>query len=158
MLLVVLKACVTETNDTPRGSNNSISFMKSDSERVSRDEPPFKDHMTTYPARSGPIPTVQWKGLSAGLYDLRYLTTLAAMLDRVSRFADPASARVVEDVRSRLRNILNDFNMSAIEITSPCQPEPYPQRHPSEYERCRRSVADDILLLQDCCRTQNGAS
>lgn len=129
-----------------------------DSERIGNDEPPFKDHMTTYPGRSGPIPTVQWKGLSAGLYDLRYLTTLAATLDRVSRSADPAAAHVVEGVRSRLGSLLNGINMSSINITSSCDQEPYAQRDPSEYERYRRSVADDIVLLQDYCRKETGTS
>ena len=36
MLVVVLKACVTETNETPRASNRSTSLAKSASERVSR--------------------------------------------------------------------------------------------------------------------------
>jgi hypothetical protein len=114
--------------------------------------------MTTYPARSGPIPTVQWKGLSAGLYDLRYMTTLAAMLDRVSRSAGVTSAHVVAGVRSRLGSLLNEINMSTINITSTDDQEPYSQRDPSDYDRYRRSVADDILLLQDYCRTQTGTS
>ena len=125
-----------------------------DAERVEKHEPAFKDHMTTYPGRSGPIPTVQWKGLSAGLYDLRYMTTLAAMLERVSRSADRTSAHVVEGVRSRLDSLLNEINMSTINITSSDDQEPYSQRDPSDYDRYRRAVADDILLLQDYGRTQ----
>ena len=39
----------------------------------------LKDHLATYPARRGSVPTLQWKGLSAGLYDLRYLETLAEL-------------------------------------------------------------------------------
>ena len=129
-----------------------------DAEQVGNDPPPFKDHMTTYPGRSGPIPTVQWKGLSAGLYDLRYLTTLAAMLDRVSQSADLTSAHLVAGVRSRLGSLLNEINMSTINITSSDDQEPYSHRAPSDYDRDRRSVADDILLLQDHCRTQTGTS
>ncbi len=129
-----------------------------DAEQVGNDQPPFKDHMTTYPARSGPIPTVQWKGLSAGLYDLRYMTTLTAMLDRVSRSADVTSAHVVAGVRFRFSSLLNEINMSTINITSSDDPEPYSQRDPSDYDRYRRSIADDILLLQDYCRTQTGTS
>ena len=129
-----------------------------DHERIGSDDAPFKDHMTTYPGRSGPIPTVQWKGLSAGLYDLRYLTTLAAMLDRASRLASPASAQVVDGVRSRLNSVLSDINMSVINITSNCEQEPYAQRDPSEYDRYRRSIADDILLLQDYCGAQTESS
>jgi len=120
-------------------------------ERTGRDEPAFKDHMTTYPARSGPIPTLQWKGLSAGLYDLRYLTTLADTLERVSNSPDPDAIRAAEGVRDRLQKIIGRIGISSINIASTTDPEPYADIAASEYEQFRRAIADDIVLLQACC-------
>ena len=119
-------------------------------ERTRPDEPPFKDHMTTYPARSGPIPTVQWKGLSAGLYDLRYLTTLADALERVSHSRDPETIHAIESVRSRLQSIMGRISIGSIDIASTTEPEPYRDVVASEYERFRDTIAGDIVLLQKC--------
>lgn len=120
-------------------------------EQTQPDEPAFKDHMTTYPARSGPIPTVQWKGLSAGLYDLRYLTTLTDMLERVSSSPDPDTIQAAEGVRDRLQTIIGRISIGSIDIASPTNPEPYGDVGASEYEQFRRTIADDIVLLQQCC-------
>ena len=117
-------------------------------ERTRDNEPAFKDHMTTYPARSGPIPTVQWKGLSAGLYDLRYLTTLADALDRVSSSTDRDTIKAADEVRSRLQIIMARISIGSIDIASTTDPEPYADIAAAEYEHFRRTIADDIILLQ----------
>ena len=40
----------------------------------------FRPHMTTYPSREGPIPTIQWEAMREGIDDIRYLMTLGNLL------------------------------------------------------------------------------
>jgi hypothetical protein len=51
MLELVLKDCVTDTNETPWASNSSMSLAKSASERVSRSTL-YTSTMSIWPART----------------------------------------------------------------------------------------------------------
>jgi hypothetical protein len=109
---------------------------------------PFKDHMTTYPARTGSVPTLQWKGLCDGIVDLRYLTTLEALLARANGHASAAVVQSASDVRRRRDAFLGRITLRAINIASERDPEPYAEIEPVEYSRFRESLAYDILTLQ----------
>lgn len=108
----------------------------------------FKDHMTTYPARGGTIPTLQWKGLSDGLTDLRYLTTVDALIEAASRSDSEHVRRQASDVRARMHRFLDRLSLNSIEIVSETDPLPYAEIAPSAYSDFREQMARDAVLLQ----------
>lgn len=122
---------------------------------VGAERRPFKDHMTTYPARDGAIPTVQWRGLGEGLTDLRYLETL----DRTLRAADRAGDRAVHGlaaaIRERVASTLARFSLSEVEVLSETETEPYPGLRPEAFRDARMQIARDAVELQ---RTLAGAA
>jgi len=110
------------------------------------DTRPLRHHMTTYPARSGSIPTVQWKGLSEGITDLRYLTTLQAAIASAEYLSDDARSRAAE-AQARVATFLTRIKMTAIAINSDTEREPYPDIAPVEYQSFREKMATDIVAL-----------
>lgn len=109
---------------------------------------PFKDHMTTYPARAGSIPTIQWKGISAGIYDLRYLTTIHALLRSIEHSGAERATRLVHEVRQRLESFLQRVSLRSINIMSESNPEPYQELGPMHFSNFRAQLARDIMRLQ----------
>lgn len=110
---------------------------------------PFKDHMTTYPAQNGVIPTLQWEGLREGITDLRYLTTLENILLKAQTTSLPEIATLVSEIRLRSAEFMKRIHLRDIQITSETLTEPYPAITPEEYHRFRRQIAMDILSLQN---------
>lgn len=41
----------------------------------------YRDHNLTYPSAEGPIATIAWQGLTAGIEDMRYLETLESLVN-----------------------------------------------------------------------------
>jgi len=113
----------------------------------------FKDHMTTYPAIGGSIPTVHWKGLSDGISDLRYLTTL----DHATNIASASTSENVRGlasvVRSRTDRFLKRIDLKSIQIVSETNSAPYSDVAPIEYQEFREQMARDIIDLQTECAT-----
>ncbi|BCM94386.1 hypothetical protein IAD21_06293 [Abditibacteriota bacterium] len=109
--------------------------------------------MTTYPAAKGSIPTLQWKGLSAGITDLKYLTTLNATLEAATSRADPDLQNLAFEIQRRVDNFLNRLSWSRIEIPGPVQSEPYLDIAPWEYQMFREQMARDIVSLQNAMDT-----
>lgn len=107
----------------------------------------FKDHMTTYPARSGSIPTLQWKALADGIYDLRYLITLDSTLKRVEDSASEEVKLFSNEARLRIERFLKRISLDEICITSETNPAPYPGITSEEYARFREQMARDIVVL-----------
>lgn len=108
----------------------------------------FKALMTTYPAANGSIATLQWKGLSLGIGDLKYLTTLEDALKNASERASPANRVLESAVRQRTQAFLERLSLVNIEIRSSAQREPYAQIAPHEYADFREQMARDIVALQ----------
>lgn len=108
---------------------------------------PLRDHMTTYPARSGSIPTLQWKGLSAGISDLTYLTTLAALVER-GRAAGGAAAAAAREVWARVDQFLERIPLRQIEIASDTEARPYPTLEAASLDAFREEMARDALALE----------
>jgi len=108
---------------------------------------PFKDHMSTYPAAAGSIPTLQWKGLSAGLYDLRYLVTLQAVLDKALAAGSKSLARRAAEMRAEVERFLGRISLHTIAILDEQNAEPYRDIQPAEYEQFRRMMAEALLEL-----------
>lgn len=67
----------------------------------------YRDHNLTYPTAEGSIATIAWKGLSAGIEDMRYLETLEAHVNNGLRTRpnDPALQRAkvfLDELRSSI--------------------------------------------------------
>ena len=108
---------------------------------------PFKDHMTTYPAASGSIPTVQWKGLSAGLYDLRYLVTLDAAMQKASGTGSD-SLRATAEIRGEIDRFLARITLHTINLLAEHEPEPYADIRSEDYADFRRLMIQGLTYLQ----------
>jgi len=109
---------------------------------------PFKDHMTTYPAATGSIPTLQWKGLSAGLYDLRYLVSLDAAMRTALRAGDDSLIRTATEIRGEIDRFLARIALQTINILDERDPEPYPDVHSEDYADFRRLLTQGLIDLQ----------
>jgi hypothetical protein len=107
----------------------------------------FKDHMTTYPAVSGSIPTLQWKGLADGIVDLRYLTTLASTIKKSEAYSSPAIHACVRESLRKVEQFLKRISLREIQITSEKNSAPYEEIKSDEYARFREQIAKDIVAL-----------
>jgi len=116
---------------------------------VGTERRPFKDHMTTYPARSGSIPTLQWKGLTDGIYDLRYLITFEAALERAESCRSTESEPFINEARRRFAEFLKRISIKGISITSDTNAAPYQEIQTEEYANFREQLARDIVTLTD---------
>ena len=59
------------------------------------DDKTYRDHVFAYPTLNGVIDTVQWEGFREGVDDVRYLTTLRALIEQGK--ADPAKQQVAAE-------------------------------------------------------------
>lgn len=107
----------------------------------------LKDHLATYPARRGSVPTLQWKGLSAGLYDLRYLETLAD-LQRQAAARGGAAASLARDVGAAVGAVLGRISLRDIEIASAEDVRPYPNLEADDLEAFRDLVSRGAVAIQ----------
>jgi hypothetical protein len=115
--------------------------------QVGAERRPFKDHMTTYPAHGGVIPTLQWKGLSDGITDLRYLTTLDALVKRAETAGSDDTRRRASAARDRVGAFLDRVSLTDIDIVSDTTRVPYSGIAPSAYRAFRESMARDAVEL-----------
>jgi hypothetical protein len=109
----------------------------------------FKDHMTTYPARHGSIPTLQWKGLADGIYDLRYLTTFESWLKAAEESRSNAVRKFASEARLRCDSFLERISLKNIDVTSDTSPAPYKEIDSSEYGMFRAQLTNDILAMME---------
>ena len=117
-------------------------------ERVVSGGHALKDHLATYPARRGSVPTLQWKGLSAGLYDLRYLETLAE-LQRQAATRGGAAASLAREIETAVGALLARIPLREIEITSDEDLRPYPDLEAHDLEAFRELVARGAVEIQN---------
>jgi hypothetical protein len=107
----------------------------------------FKDHMATYPARRGVIHTVQWKGLSEGLTDLRYLATLNAAIEKAETSGDPEVRERGADARRRFATRLDRIHWTDLDILSESKAAPYPDFDGSDVAAVREEIVSDLEEL-----------
>jgi hypothetical protein len=109
----------------------------------------FRDCMTTYPAQSGIIPTLQWEGLGEGITDLSYLTTLDLCLAHLEKLSLDTSKTLSYEIRQRRDAFIDRIDIESIDINNETTMEPYTNISPSAYEEFRKQIALDIgVLLQ----------
>ena len=109
---------------------------------------PFKDHMTTYRAQQGSIPTLQWKALSDGLTDLKYLATAEAALGAAEQLEGKAAGSLAADVRHRIETFVDRISLMRVNIVSDTDPAPYIDVDAQDLARFRCQLAADIVELQ----------
>ena len=114
---------------------------------VGAERRPFKDHMTTYPARGGSIPTVQWKGLSDGITDLRYLTTLDRAVPAALAHEHARVRALAADVVQRRDALLARFSLTRIDIVSEQSAAPYDDLYAADLYAAREQIARDTVAL-----------
>ncbi len=108
---------------------------------------PFKDHMTTYPSRTGIIPTLQWEALRDGITDFKYWFTLNYWINKGLASQNPSATDLAVAVQKRSNALLCRIDLVSIAINSETEREPYADIEPHEYEEFRNQLRDDILAL-----------
>jgi hypothetical protein len=112
----------------------------------------FKDHMLTYPAANGSIPTIQWEGFRDGIIDLKSLVTLESALTRAKNAGDQY-IELVDSILRRRDDFLARIDLRLIKVNSETDPEPYAEIRAQEYQAFRESNLRDILTLQQALGT-----
>ncbi len=116
---------------------------------------PFKDHMSTYPARSGSIQTVQWKGMADGIYDLRYFMTFESEIKRAEQNCSAAVRGFINEARAKSDYFLQRISLRQISITSETDSAPYPEIEPDEYMSFREQLARAIVTLTELSKLES---
>ncbi|HEY9732037.1 MAG TPA: hypothetical protein V6C89_08995 [Drouetiella sp.] len=108
---------------------------------------PFKDHMTTYPAKAGVIPTLQWEALRDGITDFKYWFTLHSWIEKGLTSENNDAVQLASTARERSNAILARINLTGITINSETELEPYDTVKPHEYDEFRDQLRSDIEAL-----------
>ena len=119
---------------------------------IGEDRRPFRHHMATYPAHRGVLWTVQWLGLADGIIDLRYLSTLDQLLERVRGSGVESCQALADQIERDIKRFTDRIELNAIDINSETNPEPYLNIAPGEYEQFRMDVAKSIITLQSALK------
>ncbi len=107
----------------------------------------YKDHLATYPARTGVVPTLQWEGMGEGITDLRYVTTVDELLVAADAVAGPKAEECVK-VRATLDELAAAISLTAVDVASETSTEPYPHLTGGDLSRFRARLASHALALQ----------
>lgn len=119
---------------------------------VGEERRPFKDHMTTYPARRGSVPTVQWEGLREGIQDLKYLTTLEHLIRCADASGNPELKHRGRQAHNQLQQMLKAIDLKAIQIADETGREPYPHLSAQDFHEIRHGIAQ---LVAHCLQADN---
>jgi len=131
-------------------------FDESEPNTDLEDEPrSFRDHLSTYPSKDGPIPTLQWLGMREGLTDLRYLNTLDLALERVESISSGGAGARAAAIREIMEKFLDRIDLRSISINSEFDPQPYPHIQSHEYHEFRKFCALSIIQLQQMASSFN---
>jgi hypothetical protein len=107
----------------------------------------FRDHMATYPARRGVIPTVQWKGMADGLTDLRYLVTRDSALSRAEQSESAEMRAKASAIRARGLKLASWIPWLDLDLVSESNPLPCAGISAGDFHEMRETVARDIIAL-----------
>jgi hypothetical protein len=107
----------------------------------------FRDHMTTYPARNGVIHTLQWKGLTEGLTDFRYLTTLDLAIESAEKAEYPVIRERGAKARAQLDSVVEKFQWDDVDILSENSAAPYPDFSSRDMLNLRSRIVDELKAL-----------
>ena len=108
----------------------------------------YRDHMATYPARDGVVPTVQWRGMADGMTDLRYLLTLDDAIAQASRSGNPETQRTVNEAEKSRASLAGSVSWLEVDLLSETTPAPCPSVSSESLTGMRRAVIESIASLQ----------
>lgn len=108
---------------------------------------PFKDHMTTYPARNGVIPTLQWEALREGITDFKYWSTVYDLIGKGMTSDNKEVVQLASEAKERCDTTLSRINLTTISINSETEPEPYDSIESHEYDNFRNHLRSEIEEL-----------
>jgi len=117
---------------------------------------PLRDHCTTYPAKNGSIPTVQWEGMREGIIDLKYLTTLYETIDQArqtGQSTNQKTRRLADEIEKRVATFLEKISLSQVIVNSETSAEPYAHLNSEELQLFREEMARDIVSLKRVLNT-----
>jgi hypothetical protein len=110
----------------------------------------LRPHMTTYPSREGPIPTLQWEAIREGIDDLRYLVTLEREIARTSSCRGPSGLRARLNAQNSLRRLSSEVEAAAsgLDLSGRRASD---GTDAARYEAWRNIVVDGLLDLVAAC-------
>ena len=103
------------------------------------------DEGYVYPVADGPLPSVMWEAVRAGIDDYRYLHLLAQEIAQAKRSAAPGAKEAAAEAEQGLRDLLGRiaWGFQPLE-TADRTPPP----HPATLRKWREQVVGQILKLQ----------
>lgn len=97
----------------PYAYQDSMGFIWNDFDHIL-----YRDHNFTYPTVDGVIDTLAWEGFREGIDDVRYITTLESMLERLPKPLDSGAQeakRFVDALQARLPSDLGKVRATIIQ-------------------------------------------
>jgi hypothetical protein len=97
----------------PYAYQDSMGFIWNDFDHAR-----YRDHNFTYPTADGVIDTLAWEGFREGVDDVRYITTLESMLERLPKPLAPdaqEAKRFVDSLQARLPSNLEEVRVRIIQ-------------------------------------------
>lgn len=97
----------------PYAYQDSMGFIWNDFDHAR-----YRDHNFTYPTADGVIDTLAWEGFREGVDDVRYITTLEAMLERFPKPLAPdaqKAKRFVDNLQANLPSNLEEVRTTIIQ-------------------------------------------
>jgi hypothetical protein len=136
----------------PRCPNDPYDdFDEWDPERAGAGEAAMKDQLATYPARSGPVPTLQWEGLAEGITDLRYIATVEHLVAGLRERRNARLDALCADVEARVHAMAARMPLATLRIADDIEAEPYAHLDARDYARFRHALAEDAAALSAEC-------
>lgn len=118
--------------------------------RIGPDTRSLRDAMTTYPARNGVIPTLQFEGMRAGITDLRYLRTLEVFAERTKNIPD--GQNIAAQAFAAVEKHMKRIQPSELRINSETNVEPLDSLNATDLDAFRSEIAGYVLQLFDIHR------
>lgn len=103
--------------------------------------------MTTYPARNGVIPTLQWEALREGITDFKYWLTVYDLIGKGMTSDNKEVVQLASEAKERCDTTLSRINLTTISINSETEPEPYDSIESHEYDNFRNHLRSEIEEL-----------
>lgn len=100
-----------------------------------------RNEIYAYPSQGGPIPTIQWEGMREGIDDVRYLTTLANLIEKAQKTT--GNQNLTQEIaagKNLLENLPEVFNANIALL--------YQKLKPEDFQDYRRKISEQIMRLQ----------
>lgn len=108
-------------------------YIYNDFRQFSGSNCPSRLMLTTYPSQEGPIPTMQWEAMAAGINDTKYLATWEYYKDQVEQ----SNQALAQDSENLISCVLNHYRDYTQQFDIPM----------SQYEADRKTVIGEIIKL-----------